>query len=447
MNRVAPLLASLALALLGAHALRLGQPGLSAACLGLITLAWGAGQNRAWVRLVLLAVLVAGFGVWLQASNELVRFRVDAGLPWLRLAAIMGAVCALTLAAILVLLAGPGRRRYALEPENGPFRAVLFLLVAGLLVLCEHKVRFPLLLLERYAPGWGGLEVFVLACYAQWIGGKMLAPRAARKIRPRIWGLFSVVFFLQLGLGLLGLERMLMTGALHLPVPALIVGGPVFRAGGWFMLILYLSTVLLVGPAWCSHLCYVGAWDDAASRLGPKRPEPGVLGRRFFGGRVTLLARGVTLLLTVFAALGLRLAGVPGSAAVWLAVAFALGGVAVMLTLSRRSGSMVHCSAYCPIGLVGNLLGRLLPWRMRMNQNCTRCGVCATACRYGALQPEDVEQGRPGLSCTLCGDCMAVCAHRAMEYRFSSLRPATARKVFLVLVVALHAVFLGLARI
>jgi polyferredoxin len=399
------------------------------------------------VRWVLLAALAVGAVVWSQTAADLIRFRLDAGLPWLRLAAIMSGVCLLNVCALAVLLAAPGRRRYSGDAEHGFFRAAIFLLVAALLFVSEIKTPFPILLLERYLPGWGGLEIFALAFYAQWLGGRMLAPRAARKIRPRIWGLFSVVFFLQLGLGLLGLDRMLMTGTLHLPVPALIVGGPVFRVGGWFMLILYLSTVVLVGPAWCSHLCYVGAWDDAASRLGPKRPVSGFLDRRFLGQRITLLARAVTLVLTVAVALGLRLAGVPGLTAVWAAAAFGLGGVAVMALLSRRSGSMVHCSAYCPIGLVGNLLGRLLPWRVHMNAQCTRCGVCATACRYGALLPEDIDAGRPGLSCTLCGDCVGTCAHGAMEYRFPGLRAGSARLTFLALVVTLHAVFLGVARI
>lgn len=438
MNWLSPLLSSLVLCTLGAHALRVGHPGLTAACLGLLGLAW---TRRSWVRWALLGVLAVGLGEWGGIAAGLIRFRLDANLPWLRLAAIMGGVAVLNCMAVALLLTRSGRRHYAQEAEHGLFRATIFLLTAGLLFFSEIKTPFPILLLERYVPGWGGLEVFALAVYAQWIGGLMLVPRMARKVRPRIWGLFSGVFFVQLVLGLLGLERMLMTGTLHLPVPALIVGGPLFRGDGVFMVVLYLSTVLLVGPAWCSHLCYVGAWDDGCSRLGPKRPTPGMPGKATFWGR------GITLALTVIVAVGLRFAGVPGLTAVWVAGLFGLGGVAVMVILSRRNGSMIHCSAYCPIGLVGNLLGRLLPWRMRMNENCTHCGVCATACRYGALDERNIASGAPGLSCTLCGDCMAVCAHKAMEYRFLGMHPDIARQVFLALVVTLHAVFLGVARI
>ena len=42
------------------------------------------------------------------------------------------------------------------------------------------------------------------------------------------------------------------------------------------------------GLAWCSHLCYIGAWDDQCSRLGPKRPES--LSERWkLWGRLTAL--------------------------------------------------------------------------------------------------------------------------------------------------------------
>jgi polyferredoxin len=68
-----------------------------------------------------------------------------------------------------------------------------------------------------------------------------------------------------------------MTGELHLPIPALILAGPVYRGEGLFMPVLYTVTILLVGPAWCSWLCYIGAWDDFAARRrkGGSRPVPG----------------------------------------------------------------------------------------------------------------------------------------------------------------------------
>ena len=79
--------------------------------------------------------------------------------------------------------------------------------------------------------------------------------------------IFSIIFFSQLILGVVGLEKLLMTGKLHLPVPALIAAGPLFRGTGFFMAILFTFSVLLVGPAWCSWLCYIGAWDNYAAKF------------------------------------------------------------------------------------------------------------------------------------------------------------------------------------
>ena len=118
-----------------------------------------------------------------------------------------------------------------------------------------------------------------------------------------------------------------------------------------------------------------------------------------------------------------------------------------MAFASRRSGTMVHCTSYCPIGLVNNLLGHVLPWRVTIDSGCTKCGVCSKACRYNALTRTDLEKGRPGLTCSLCGDCLPRCPHGHLGYRFPGLTRDRARQFFLVLAAGLHTVFLAVARI
>ncbi|WP_285904988.1 4Fe-4S binding protein [Pseudodesulfovibrio pelocollis] len=426
-----------ALLLLGAHSLRAGDSGMVAALVALAGLMF---LRRGWVRIVLMVVLAWGALVWVETAMNLVGFRQAVGAPWMRLMAIMTGVVVFDLLALLVVAAGPGRRFFSRGDHASP-RAAVFLLTVVALAVIRAKVPFPILLADRYFPGWGWMEMAALGVYAQWIAGLMLAPGGHGFVRPRIWALFSAVFFGQLALGLAGVEGMLMTGSLHLPVPALIAGGPVFRGEGLFMPILFGVTVLLVGPAWCSHLCYIGAWDDAMSRRGP-RPAPSAAVRR-----LSVIGRGATLALVVGAALVLRAMGVPGSTAVLLAAAFGLIGVGVMAFASRRMGLMVHCTTYCPMGLVANVLGRLSPWRMRIGRDCTGCGACFTCCRYSALDADRVAAGAPALSCTLCGDCVSACAHGQIGYRFPGLSSGAARTAFIVLVVSLHAVFLGVARI
>ena len=340
-------------------------------------------------------------------------------------------------------------RRYDRDRETAWPQALALVLTVAALFIARAKVPFPVLLADRLPESWGGLgrlgwlEALALGLYAAWLAGKFLVPGASARLRPRVWALFSAVFFGQLLLGLAGIEDLLMTGKLHLPVPALIAAGPVFRGGGYFMPILFGMTLLLVGPAWCSHLCYIGAWDDAMSRVGrqnrtnPKPEEKKIHGGSAFrvaeirtsvpdpgqgreereqsGGHAGLplipsplpgwaaWTRPGLLVLVVGAAWLMRRAGTPPSTAALWAGGFGLVGVGVMVLISRRLGLMAHCTAFCPMGVVANLLGKISPWRLAISAECTRCRACSRACRYNALTPADLDRNRPGLSCTLCG--------------------------------------------
>jgi len=324
------------------------------------------------------------------------------------------------------------------EPVPRSLRVAAFALSFASLATVQLVVRRPAILAERFVTHGGWVELTALAAYAAWLIGKLHPVRATGVWRARLWLLFSVVFFAQLVLGLAGFSRFLMTGVLHLPVPAMIVGGPLYRGAGLFMPILLAVTLVLVGPAWCSYLCYIGAWDLWLARRR-KRPVPLPRWRN--------LARAGTLVMVAGVALGCRALGVSGEAAAAAGGAFGLLGVGVMATLSRRTGAMVHCTAYCPIGLVATVAGKLSPFRLRIASGCDACGACATVCRFDALSPADIAARRPASSCTLCGDCLKTCRGRLLEYRFLRLAPARARALFLVLVVSLHALFLGVARI
>lgn len=431
--------AVLSLWLLGAHALRAGHWGLAGAwALAPLLLALPHG----WVRRTAQLTLGWAILVWAHAGGGLIRLRVAMDLPWARLALILGAVMLLAALGIALLERGPAARRHGADPAPHWPPALALALTVALLAVCRAKVPFPILLPDRFLPGAGWLLALALGAYAAWLTRALLAPGGGPwrwgRLRLRAWGLFSAVFFAQLLLGLAGAERLLMTGALHLPVPALIAAGPVFRGEGLFMAGLFLATVAVVGPAWCSWLCYIGAWDGAAAaRHRAPHPLP-----RWRGP-----ARAALAALVLLAAWGLREAGAPVALAGGLAAAFGLAGVAVMLTVSRRTGTMAHCTTFCPMGLAATLLGRLNPLRVRVGPGCTGCGVCLRACRYGALDEARLALGRPGGTCTLCGDCVGRCPHAALGYGFPGLSPTRSRALFAVLAVSAHAVFLGVARI
>ncbi len=274
---------------------------------------------------------------------------------------------------------------------------------------------------------------FARGVSTHWVGAMGVALVNART-------LFSIVFWAQLALGLSGVEQLLLTGDLHLPVPAVILGGPLYRGEGLFMPILFLSTIAVVGPAWCSHLCYVGAWDHHAAARGPKKPAPLPTWRPW--------ARVGTAVLVMIVALGLSWLGAPGTLATALGLAFGLVGVALMLTWSRKTGAMTHCVAWCPMGLFATKLGWLNPFRVRLYpEACTSCMACTRACRFDCLSETHVRAGRIGEACTLCGDCLSRCKHGALEYRWLWLRGEPAQRLFLAMVVGAHAAFLGLAMI
>jgi len=450
--------------------------GLPEALAWLVPLMVLLATGRDFVRRVSQAVMLGGAWATIDTMIFFIKLRMSMGVPWMRLAVI------LSLAAMLPVLAAwalqnplfvrgnvrkaSGEDRITPQAEQGPIGAAgppqtvgqkrpIPLRVAELvspwpgaaacgltflsLAMVQMKVPTPMLLAERVLPGTGWLEASILAVYAGFVTEAMLKSGRSSRVRRFIWGLFSFVFFAQLALGLAGFERFLMSGTLHLPVPALILAGPLFRGGdGLFMPILFSITVLLVGPAWCSHLCYIGAWDSWMSRA---KKRPGSLPGWVRRSRMVLAG-----VISVSAWVMGRM-GVPGMYAVSLAAGFGLAGVACMVLLSRRHGVMVHCTGYCPMGLVAGILGKISPWRLRIREGCTGCETCALACRYDALRPEDIAARSPGVSCSLCGDCLESCPRGEMEFSFLGRSGSGVLAGFTVLVVSLHTVFLGVARL
>lgn len=316
--------------------------------------------------------------------------------------------------------------------------AGVFLTVVFLLSFVQWKVENPLLLLERFIEGGGWLEIFFIGIYGATVAWHMQDPAKVHSWRKYSWLAFAMVFFSQLLLGLLVSETFLMSGKLHLPVPMMILAGPIYRGHASVMTILFLSTVILSGPAWCSHLCYFGAIDNlsagSSTRRGPIRNKWAL--------------KWTVLLLVILAAILLRWMPVPVLTATLLAGGFGIVGLGLILLISRKEGRMVHCTAYCPIGTVVNLTRFVNPFRMFIdNTSCTDCMACTTACKYDALNRENIAVRKPGLSCTLCGDCLSSCHSGSIKYRFPGLSPRASRNLYLLITISLHASTMALARI
>lgn len=335
------------------------------------------------------------------------------------------------------LLKSPGSEKFQIKQLAGLPLAV-FIFTFSLLTMVQIKmVQHPIILLERFFKGAGWVEITIISIYAGFVAWKMRNPLNVPKWRRITWTLFSIVFFSQLIIGLLGTTKFLMTGKLHLPIPMMILAGPVYRGHLSVMTILFLSTIILTGPAWCSQLCYFGAFDNLASR---GKTKAGKLKHK-------AAIKSTLLLLIVAITLLLRWLNVPNLLSTLLAVAFGLTGIAIMIFYSRKKGKMVHCTMYCPIGTTVNIFKYVNPFRMYIDSSCTLCMKCTSFCKYDALNPQDVRNKKPGINCTYCGDCLAACLDQSIKYRFFRLKPQVARSLYLFLTISIHASFLAMARI
>ena len=395
--------------------------------------------KKEWVKKAAVFFLVSGFFEWVRTTYVLTMIRLENHLPFLRMIIILVVVAFLTLLSGLVFKTTTLREKFSESKNTANMSFSAFVLTSIVLVIAMAKSPVDILLLDRFVPGSGGVEVLLLATYSAFVAEWLFTSKKIDRIRSKLWLFFSVVFFSQVVLGLLGVSKFLMTGKLHLPVPAMIVGGPIYRGYGFFMPVLLVITIIFVGPAWCSYLCYIGAWDNSLARK-TKIPKSFSVKYRFIQAFILIFVALIAYLL--------RVLGVNWIFASILGGLFGIVGVGIMIFISRKLGVLVHCTTYCPIGIITTVLGKLNPFRIRINRDtCTNCMACTLACRYNSLTPENVKNGKAGFFCTLCGDCITACPHTSIDYTFYNKFTINARKVFFVLIAVFHSVFLGVARI
>ena len=184
--------ATLSLLLLAAHFLRYGEWGLCFAIVSLIALTF---YRLAWVRWIVIAVLAIGVMVWADTGMNLINMRMAFGQPWDRLGLIIGSVIVLTAVAGSMLLTENGKNHFNRDTELAVPLAIIFMFSTLTLALARQMASLPILLTDRFFPGWGWLQILLLGIYATWVGKKMLGTAKTSRIRSKIWGFFSLVFF------------------------------------------------------------------------------------------------------------------------------------------------------------------------------------------------------------------------------------------------------------
>lgn len=315
--------------------------------------------------------------------------------------------------------------------------AAVVVFVSFVLSMIQLKVALPMLLLERIFPGGGWLEILIVAMFGALLVFKMQNPKTAARWRRISWSIFSIWFFTQLLLGIFVSDTFLLTGKLHLPIPAMLISGPLYRGEKSIMTILFLSTIVLTGPAWCSQLCYFGAIDNTFAK-GRTSRKP--IQHKF-------LWKNSLLLLVLFGTLLLKLIDASSTFALLAGLSFGIVGLIIIAFFSRKQKRMVHCSVYCPIGTVVNYLKYLNPFRMYIDDACDTCMACTSKCKYDALNLKDIQKKKPGLGCTYCGDCLSACKTSSIKYKFPGLDAQKSRNLYLFLTISIYAIFLAMGRI
>lgn len=76
--------------------------------------------------------------------------------------------------------------------------------------------------------------------------------------------------------------------------------------------------------------------------------------------------------------------------------------------------SRLWCRMLCPLGAIYAFIAKIAPLR-RVVEDCSKCGICKSRCRMGAIKDDlSYDQGE----CILCMDCVYDCPDRVTAFRF-----------------------------
>jgi len=219
-----------------------------------------------------------------------------------------------------------------------------------------------------------------------------------------------------------------------------------------FILVLVLTA--LFGRFYCSAICPLGIFQDAVSWIKKKMKKK----HRYRYGRpknwwrygflvlpllVLLVGKsliGISLLdpysifgriasdlfQPVYMWLNNRIAGVlegmnvfflypediaPARGLTYVIPGFMLG---LVIWFSFTRGRL-YCNTICPVGTLLGLLSRISVFKIRMIEDqCTKCGKCAIACKASCIRIKTLEVDFS--RCVGCYNCISVCPEDAIKY-------------------------------
>jgi polyferredoxin len=109
-----------------------------------------------------------------------------------------------------------------------------------------------------------------------------------------------------------------------------------------------------------------------------------------------------------------------------------IGFMLVLIILLGIKQKRFWCRNLCPLGALLGLFSIFRPYRRKVSDFCSSCGLCARKCRMGAIPKDYYETLQT--ECINCRDCIAVCPTKAVSFGFGRGKSAPvdlSRRLFL----------------
>jgi MauM/NapG family ferredoxin protein len=232
--------------------------------------------------------------------------------------------------------------------------------------------------------------------------------------------------------------------------------------------LLILAAAVFLGRFFCGHICPMGTTLDILQSALVSRKKPSVKNNSYestqryrkwkYLGLIAILASAFTgvslvywgsplslvtrfyglvvypvLLLTadwILQITGPLLASTPFSSLNYLQIperVFATGAFVFLLflgiTILGYAQPRFWCRNLCPAGALMGLFSRSPVVRRRVNEDCTKCGLCVRNCPTAAISEEPARTAHA--ECIVCLRCMEVCPESAISFSARSLHKPT----------------------
>lgn len=216
------------------------------------------------------------------------------------------------------------------------------------------------------------------------------------------------------------------------------------------IVLVLIALTLIFGRIYCSVICPLGVFQDAAAWLGKRRKKlpysysPAIKWLRYgmLGLFIILLFMGFGSLLEPYSAYG-RIAHTLFlpiwqwgnnlfaylvertesysfyTVEVWMkslsTLSIAVVTFVVLVILAWRNGR-TYCNTICPVGTILGFFSHFSLFRVMIDpEKCNHCGLCARHCKAACINSK--EQKIDYSRCVVCMDCLGKCKQGALIYK------------------------------